>query len=400
MHILILITVGTFVLGGCGRIQVSVERATPEQVQPTPMARASEMVSHTPAPKPTSAATLQPTNTPEPTSTPTPIPPTDTPIPPTTTPTSVPPTPTPTPTANRLAHLSGVILLDDRDENLLAVAADGSSERRLEVKADGEFAMSPDSATIVHEWQGRIFQVDISTGAETLITDLGKETYIENLTVSLDGKRLAYTDYGTVYVLDIASGQEELVYSSQEAQYMGGLTGHCEVHYLIWTDASKLLLYVGHKPPDAIHASGYKSGDHLTISCDDRLWHEVDTRTGKTQQLDQVSQFSREFQRVLEDTYWMGDLSHLSPDGLKYAYEKGSLYIAGPDGKAHELEGIRGIFGFEWSFDSQYIIHSGGPHESEDLWIVPADLSEPPMKFRKCRCVPRLWVKWDAESVR
>ena len=109
---LVLIAVGVLLLTGCGRIQVSVERATPEQAQPTPPARAAEMVSHTPAPKPTGAATFQPTDTPEPTSTPTPIPLTPTPVPPTATPvpptpTPVPPTPTPVPPTAIVVDTSG-----------------------------------------------------------------------------------------------------------------------------------------------------------------------------------------------------------------------------------------------------------------------------------------------------
>lgn len=82
---LVLIAVGVLLLTGCGRIQVSVERATPEQVQPTQ------------TPVPLASTQAPPTTTPVlPTATPTPISPTDTPVPPTTTPTPVPPTATPT----------------------------------------------------------------------------------------------------------------------------------------------------------------------------------------------------------------------------------------------------------------------------------------------------------------
>ena len=87
--VLALTLVGVLALAGCGHIQVSVERATTEQAQPT-----LTPVPPVPTQTPPQATSVLPTLTP------TPIPLTDTPVPPTATPTTVPPTPTPTLTSS------------------------------------------------------------------------------------------------------------------------------------------------------------------------------------------------------------------------------------------------------------------------------------------------------------
>jgi WD40 repeat protein len=317
----------------------------------------------------------------------TPAPPTPTPVPPTATPTL---TPAPTPTIDRFAHLSGLILLADHDRGntLLAVAADGISEERFEINSNGDFASSPDSATILHALNGAIYKVNLSTGTESLIVDMGDSHDINNLNFSPDGERLAFTDYGTLYVMELADGQEHQVYSSLEDSYMGGLKAACEIQYLTWADGSRLIFYSGTKLPGAIVGNS----ERRTVPCDDRVWHEVDPGTGKEQRLDRVSSFSEEFQRQLEDRH--DQWCQPSPNGQKLVCDDwiaDTTAIVESDGQVYNLDGR--MSSFTWSVDGSYIV--GVPRGTDSLWLVPADLSEPPIKFHDCRCTPLLWLPAD-----
>jgi len=335
------------------------------------------------APVPAEATPVPPTSTPVP-PTAAPVLPTATPVPPTATSTL---TPAPTPTIDRFAHLSGLVLLADHDRSntLLAVAADGISEERFELGSDGDFASSPDSATILHALDGAIYKVNLSTGRESLIVDMGDGHDVNSLNFSAAGKRLAFTDYGMLYVVELADGQEHQVYSSLEGSYMGGLKAACEVQYLMWADRSRLVFYVGHKLPDAILGNA----ERRTITCSDRVWHEVDTDTGKEQRLEHVSWFSEEFLRELEDRY--DQECQLSPDGSKLVCDdwiENAVIIVEQGGKVYKLDGR--MSSFTWSFDSSYFV--GVPRGTNSPWIVPADLGEPPIEFHDCRCTPLLWL--------